>query len=67
MGGLLSGFLLGFILLPKPEPNYFDLRNSSAVAQAAAVAAAGGYPATSKFTLLQRGLRWASLAAFIAL
>ena len=67
MGGLIAGFLLGFILLPRPQPHYFDLRSSSAVAQAAAVAAAGGHPVTKKFTSLQTWLRVGAALVFVGL
>ncbi|CAI7802295.1 unnamed protein product [Closterium sp. NIES-53] len=50
IGGCIAGFFLGFALLLKPQHGFIDLRNSSGVATATAIAVSGGDPVTKHST-----------------
>lgn len=70
IGGLVAGFLLGLVLLVKPQMGWVDSNDSSALA-AAAIAAAhselGGVPHTKKHSTCQTWARAFAAIVFLAL
>ncbi|GJP46624.1 hypothetical protein CLOM_g5891 [Closterium sp. NIES-68] len=67
IGGCIAGFFLGFALLVKPQLGFIDLRDSSGVATATAIAVSGGDPVTKKYSTCQVYTRIISGICFIAL